>query len=290
MGSSTGSGYSAEARAAAEWQRIARLPDEDVSLAEGALWIAAVEYPELAVTGYLDRLQEMADQLRARLRPDMPTAEKLFALNRYLFDELGFSGNSDNFYDPRNSYLNDVIERRLGIPITLAVVYIEVGRRLGIGLHGVSFPGHFLVKCALPDGFVVLDPYGRGATLDLHDLRNWLRVAHGGGDVDAQALESALAAADNKAIMIRLLRNLKAIHLQSGKLNSALPIMHWILAAAPQEPVELRDRGMIYQELECFRPAMSDFENYLRAAPEAADAQDIRARIAKLRSQVSRLN
>ncbi len=290
MGDPTVSGYSAEARAAAEWQRIARLPDEDVSLAEGALWIAAVEYPELAVTGYLDRLQEMADRLRARLRPDMPTAEKLFALNRYLFDELGFSGNSDDFYDPRNSYLNDVIERRLGIPITLAVVYIEVGRRLGIGLHGVSFPGHFLVKCSLRDGVVILDPYSHGVSLSVDELQQRLRAAGTTADVDEVLLAHLLSAASHKDILARMLRNLKGIYAKQNDWLRALSSSERLLALQPDAGEEYRDRGEIYLQLECFRAALGDFNSYLRHCPGAADADSLRSQIAELALKVARLN
>ena len=290
MGGPAGAGYSAEARAAAEWQRIARLPDEDVSLAEGALWIAAGEYPELAVAGYLDRLQEMADCLRARLRPDMPAAEKLFALNRYLFGELGFSGNSDNFYDPRNSYLNDVIERRLGIPITLAVVYIEVGRRIGIGLHGVSFPGHFLVKCSLRDGVVILDPYSHGVSLSVDELQQRLRAAGGVANIDEAMLAHLLSAASHKDILARMLRNLKGIYAKQGDWLRALSSSERLLALLPDAGEEYRDRGGIYLELECFRAALGDFNSYLKHCPGAADAGSMRSQIAELEAKVARLN
>ncbi len=290
MSGPAGTGYSAEARAAAEWQRIARLPDEDVSLAEGALWIAAGEYPELAVAGYLDRLQDMADRLRARLRPDMPTAEKLFALNRYLFNELGFSGNSDNFYDPRNSYLNDVIERRLGIPITLAVVYIEIGRRIGIGLHGVSFPGHFLVKCTLRDGVVILDPYSHGVSLSVDELQQRLRAAGSTTDVDEAVLAHLLSAATHKDILARMLRNLKGIYAKQGDWLRALSSSERLLALQPDAGEEYRDRGGIYLKLECFRAALGDFNSYLKHCPGAADAGSIRKQIAELASKVARLN
>ena len=290
MGGQPGAGYSAEARAAADGQRIARLPDDDVSLAEGALWIAAGEYPELAVTGYLDRLQEMADRLRARLRSDMPTAEKLFALNRYLFDELGFSGNSDNFYDPRNSYLNDVIERRLGIPITLAVVYIEVGRRIGIGLHGVSFPGHFLVKCSLRDGVVILDPYSHGVSLSVDELQQRLRAAGNAADVDEALLAHLLSAASHKDILARMLRNLKGIYAKQSDWLRALSSSERLLALLPDAGEEYRDRGGIYLQLECFRAALGDFNSYLKHCPGAADAESMRSQIAGLEAKVARLN
>src|SRR5690606_36981665 len=188
---------------------ISGMRDEDVSLAEGVLWIAASEYPDLAVDDDLARLHEMAAKLRGRLRADVATAEKLLALNHYLFDELGFSGNNDDYYDPRNSFLNEVLERRLGIPITLGVVYIEIGRRIGLGLHGVSFPGHFLVKCALRDGVVVLDPYSGGVSLGVEELQQRLRAAGSTADVDDALLSHLLSAASNKEVLARMLRNLK---------------------------------------------------------------------------------
>ena len=214
--------YSPEARTAQEWRRIAGMRDEDVSLAEGALWIAASEYPGLAIDDYLACLHDMAAKLRGRLRADIAIADKLMALNHYLFDELGFSGNSDDFYDPRNSFLNEVIERRVGIPITLGVIYIEIGRRIGLGLHGVSFPGHFLVKCALRDGVVVLDPYSRGVSLDADELQQRLRAAGSPGDVDGAILAHLLGAASNKEVLGRMLRNLKGIYVERADWLRAL--------------------------------------------------------------------
>ncbi|MGA0025613.1 MAG: SirB1 family protein [Burkholderiales bacterium] len=265
--------------------------DEDVSLAEGALWIAAGEYPGLAVDDYLARLHEMATRLRGRLRADVATAEKLMALNHYLFDELGFSGNGENYYDPRNSFLNDVLERRLGIPITLGVIYIEIGRRIGIGLHGVSFPGHFLVKCALRDGIVILDPYSNGVSLGVDELQQRLRAAGGAGEVDDALLGQLLGAASNKEVLARMLRNLKGIYLRQDDWLRALSSSERLIALLPDEAgEEYRDRGGIYLKLECFRAAMGDFHTYLKQCPGAADVEDIRARIAELAPRVARLN
>ncbi len=284
-------GYSAEARAAVEWRRIARMRDEDVSLAEGALWIAAEEYPELAVDDYLARLHEMATRLRSRLRADVATAEKLLALNHYLFDELGFSGNADDYYDPRNSFLNEVLERRLGIPITLGVLYIEIGRRIGLGLHGVSFPGHFLVKCALRDGVVVLDPYSGGVSLGVDELQQRLRAAGSNEDVDEAILVQLLSAAPNKEVLARMLRNLKGIYVGRDDWLRALSSSERLIALTPGDAgEEYRDRGGIYLKLECFRAALGDFGTYLRQCPGAADAGSVRAQIAELAAMVARLN
>ncbi|MCE2999023.1 MAG: SirB1 family protein [Betaproteobacteria bacterium] len=282
---------SSEARAAQEWRRIAAMRDEDVSLAEGALWIAAGEYPGLEIGEYLARIDALALTLRKRLRADIATAEKLLALNHYLFDELGFSGNGDDYYDPRNSFLNDVLERRLGIPITLAVVYIEIGRRIGIGLHGVSFPGHFLVKCALRDGMVVLDPYARGRSLDVEELQQRLRAAGAPADVDASILGHLLSASPCKEILGRMLRNLKGIYAKQGDWLRALAACERAIALRPEDAgEEYRDRAGIYLKLECFRAALGDLGTYLRQRPGADDAAQVRARITELQPLVERMN
>ena len=283
--------YSPEARTAQEWRRIAGMRDEDVSLAEGALWIAASEYPGLAIDDYLACLHDMAAKLRGRLRADIAIADKLMALNHYLFDELGFSGNSDDFYDPRNSFLNEVIERRVGIPITLGVVYIEIGRRIGLGLHGVSFPGHFLVKCALRDGVVVLDPYSRGVSLDADELQQRLRAAGSPGDVDGAILAHLLGAASNKEVLGRMLRNLKGIYVERADWLRALSASERVIALLPDDAgEEYRDRAGIYLKLECIRAALGDFNTYLRQCPGAADAETVAAQIAELVPRVARLN
>lgn len=289
--SSTAPGYSPEARAAAEWRRIARMRDEDVSLAEGALWIAAEEYPGLAVDDYLRRLHDMATTLRGRLRADVATAEKLLALNHYLFNELGFAGNADDYYDPRNSFLNEVLERRLGIPLTLGLIYIEVGRRIGLGLHGVSFPGHFLVKCALRDGMVILDPYSGGLSLGVEELQQRLRDAGSEGNIDEAVLTQLLGAAPNKEVLARMLRNLKTVYARQEDWLRALSSSERLIALHPDDAgEEYRDRGGIYLRLECFRAALGDFGTYLRQCPGAADAEAVRAQMADLATAVARLN
>ena len=264
-------------------------PDEDISLAEAALLIAGHEYPDLAVAAYLSRIDELAHMLRMRIGEDATVQERIAELNQFLFSDLGFSPNTENYYDPRNSFLNEVLERRKGIPITLSVIYIELGRRIGLPLQGVSFPGHFLVKCAVSEGAVVLDPYSGGISLDLHDLQKRLREVRG-GEVSRAIIAELLVAATNKEILARLLRNLKAIYLREQQLDKALPILDWIIAAVPDQTPEVRDRGMLYQELECARAALTDFETYLKLAPGSEDANDIRARIIELKKEVARLN
>ena len=264
-------------------------PDADISLAEAALLIAGHGYPDLNVAAYLSRIEELAYMLRLRIDEDDSVPERISALNQFLFGELGFAPNTEDYYDPRNSFLNEVLERRTGIPITLCVIYMELGRKIGLPLHGVSFPGHFLVKCAVPDGAVVLDPYSGGISLGLPDLQKRLRDVRG-GEVSRAIIAELLVSASNKEIIVRLLRNLKAIYLRKRNLDRALPIMDWIIATVPEETQELRDRAMIYQELECARASLADFEEYLKRSPSCDDADDIRRRIFELRRDASRLN
>ena len=275
---------------AQRWERLAASNAGEVSLAEGALLIAAEAYDGLDVDAYLERIDEMGAVLRRRLRSDISTTEALIALNRYVFEELGFSGNSDDYYDPRNSYLNEVIDRRLGIPITLAVLYIEIGRRIGLSLHGVSFPTHFLVKCVLRDGAVILDPYARGASLGVDDLRKRLSGVAPDVELDATVVASLLTPAAPNDIFARMLRNLRAIHVEKGEDLKALGASNRIIALLPESADEYRERGELYAKLECFRAAVSDFRSYLKLNPQAHDSDRIARRTAELEPLAARLN
>jgi regulator of sirC expression with transglutaminase-like and TPR domain len=272
------------------WQDILDAPREQVSLAQAALVMAKDEYPQIDIPAYVQRIDDMAATLKKRLRADISPADKLALFNHYLFDELGFAGNQDDYYDPRNSYLNDVIDRKLGIPITLSVLYIEVGRRVGLPLTGVSFPGHFLVKCALRDGSVVLDAYARGASLGIKDLQKRLRVLSGGTDVAPEAVMSMLTAAEPREILARMLRNLRAIHIERGDKTRALTLANRLIDLYPDAAAEYRERARLLDELECCRAALADFEMYLTLQPQAPDERAVRHKIAVLREQASRLN
>ena len=276
--------------AAERWDRLALARPEEVSLAEGALLIAAEEYGDLDVDGYLGRIDEMGVALRKRLRQDISTTEALIALNRYVFDELGYSGNNDDYYDPRNSFLNEVIDRKLGIPITLAVLYIEIGRRIGLRLEGVSFPTHFLVKCVLHEGAIIIDPYARGASLGVEDLQQRLQSVAEGVEIDARLAKSLLVAASPNDIFARMLRNLRAIYVQRGEQAKALSASSRIIALLPQAADEYRDRGELYAQLECFRAAVSDFRRYLELRPHAGDSTRVASRVAELEPRAARLN
>jgi len=263
---------------------------EQFDLAEASLLLAQDIYPDLEIPDYLERLDAIAAAIRKRIAGDAFAEQKVRALNYYLFDEMRFSGNVEDYYDPRNSYLNEVLERRTGIPITLSILYLEVGKRLGLNLKGISFPGHFLVKLSVKRGQLVLDPFIGGEAQSESDLRERLAQVLPSGKAQQATLDPYLEPATPRQIIARLLRNLKNIYTQTGKLERTLAVMHRMLLVLPESAEELRDRGLVYQQLECFRPALSDLQNYLRRRPEAPDAGEIHDRIVELKQAAARLN
>ena len=265
-------------------------PDDHIDLAEAALLVAAEEYPELDVSAYLGHLDGLADNLRRRLAPDLPVQQQIEALNRYLFEELGFRPNPADYYDPRNSFLNDVLDRRLGIPLTLSIVYIEVGRRLGLPLSGVSFPGHFLVRCAVSGGMVIIDPYSGGISLSLEELRERLKLLKGDDVPPEEQVAGMLGPAAKSDVLVRMLRNLKAIYASRSDLERALSCSQRIILIAPDNVDELRERAGLYLQLECFQAAIADFERYLELAPDVTEAQEVREQLVELRRNAPRLN
>jgi regulator of sirC expression with transglutaminase-like and TPR domain len=273
----------------ARFRQIIERPDPEIDLGEAALLIAKVFYPDLDVQRYLGRIDELARGLRARVAEDAGASDLIVGLNRFLFEEQGFAPNLENYYDPRNSFLNEVLERRVGIPISLSVLYMEVGCRAGLPLQGVSFPGHFLVKCPVEAGMIILDPYCGGISLSLHDLQQRLREVRG-GEVSRAIVAGMLVAANKKEILARMLRNLKAIYLEQQDNARALSIIDWIVALRPGEAAEVRDRGLAYLRLECFRAALVDLERYLELAPAADDVNEIRGCVLDLRRSTARLN
>ena len=270
-------------------RRLLAGPAQDIDLAQAALLVASHANPELDVAGYRQRIADLTVQMANLVDPQSRIADRIARLNRYFFGELGFTPNITDYYNPRNSLLDEVLDRRTGIPITLSLLYMEIGRGAGLSMQGVNFPGHFLVRCEAPPGAIILDPYSLGASFDEKTLHHRLGDIQNGGALQVR-LPELLAGADNKDILVRMLRNLKAIYLRDEKFSLALPIVDWLVTAKPGEAMEMRDRGFIYQELECFRAAVNDFESYLAMAPAGADASEIRARLTELRLVAARLN
>jgi len=272
-----------------------RREDRDVDLALCCLLIAQDRYPALDVARYLGEIERMARRLRADIPEALDAEERIVALNEFLFGELGYRGNTRDYYDPRNSYLNEVLDRRTGIPITLSVLYMELGRRVGLAVEGVSFPGHFLVRAQLRGGAIVLDPFAGGAPQSEAELRTRLKrvIPEGVADdvpVAELPLDQFLEPAGKRQILLRLLRNLKAIYRDTDKPDQELKVLNRMLVVTPEAAAELRDRGLVYQRLECWQPALKDFTDYLERDPDAADVDDVRVRMMELRALCSRMS
>ncbi len=262
-------------------------PDHDVDLAEAALLVAAEEYEGLDVRAYLARLDEMGAALRARLDDEPRPERAIMALNHYLFQEQGFRGNSEQYYDARNSYLNEVIERRTGIPITLCTVFMEVARRAGLEVEGVGLPGHFVVRVHTPSRPLLVDPFHGGTLLSEKDCQDRLdRIFNGKVQLEPKMLRPCR----RKEMLERILRNLKAIYLRDQDKDRALRVVDLLIRLQPGSADDLRDRGTLYAALDCYGLAARDLESYLALAPGAKDAEELRARAASLRQQAARLN
>lgn len=274
---------------------LVRRDDAKIDLARCCLLIAEDAYPGLDVEHYLAELERLALRLRAGLPQTAGAEERVMALNQFLFDELGYRGNVDEYYDPRNSYLNEVMERKIGIPITLAILYMELGRRIGLPLEGVSFPGHFLVRLRLRGGMLVLDPFGGGAPQSESELYERLKRvipegSAGGVPVGELPLDQFLEPATHRQILARVLRNLKGIYRDTDKPERLLEVLNRILVLNPQARAELRDRGLLYQRMEAYRAAFRDLSEYLEREPDAPEFEEIRARVMDLRTLCGRLN
>jgi regulator of sirC expression with transglutaminase-like and TPR domain len=281
--------------ALAPFAELVAREDERIDLARACLLIAEDAYPGLDVEAYLREIERLAQRLRARLAPSCGAEEKVVALNQFLYDDLGYAGNAGDYYDPRNSYLNEVIDRRTGIPITLSVLYMEIGRRIGLPLEGVSFPGHFLVRLRLRGGVLILDPFSGGDPQSEDELRERLKRvipagATGGLPLAVLPLEQFLEPATRRQILARVLRNLKGIYREADQPGRMLEVLNRALILTPDAHADLRDRGIVYQRLECYRAALKDLSDYVEREPEAPDFEEVRARVMELTTLCARLN
>ena len=271
-----------EAPTALEYFEALVADDASLSLTEAAAAIAQDEFPQLDPQCVILEIDRMADKLRRRLPADASPMQRLLWLNRYFFQELGFAGNVNNYYDPDNSYLHRVLSTRRGIPITLAVLYVELATQLGLSARGVSFPGHFLVKLRLPSGEVVIDPF-TGHSLSGSDLDALLapykRKRGLEGEFDAP-LGLFLQAAPARDVLARLLRNLKEIHGSAQDWPRLLAVQERLVVLLPQSWEEWRDRGLCYAEMGLDAVAAHDFRFYLSHCPNAQDRAAISERLA----------
>ncbi len=272
-------------------------------LAAPAFLVARIEYPHLDPEPYLDRLEGMGDAAAREVArdpgADAPLAARIDAVNRYLFSGLGFSGNREHFDDPRNSCLNEVMDRKTGIPITMALVYIEVARRAGIRTEGVNFPGHFLVRCLQdqhtddPSAGLIVDPFHGGAILNEQECRQLLQPHM----EDAAFDPSLLARATRRQVLVRMLLNLKKLYVKMHSFPQARATTDALLALQPSSLADLRDRGLLAYHMSDFSHALRDLEEYLKLArlsdqddDEKKETEQVWEHVKTLRRRVAQLN
>jgi regulator of sirC expression with transglutaminase-like and TPR domain len=258
--------------------------DEDqINIAYAALLVASEAYPDLDIGSYLVRLDDMAQAVRPRLADYHPVS----VLKAFLFDELGFHGNVDDFFDPRNSYLNQVLDRRTGIPITLSVIYLELARRLGLPIVGIGLPGHFIVRYDGDEEPIYLDPFNGGITMNAHDCRQRL------ADISNGRLHfrpSFLSPVGPRQILTRMLRNLKGIYVTQADFESALSIVEKLILLNPSAAEEIRDLGILHYYAGHKLKAVGCLERYLELKPDAQDMATVQHNLKAIIQKVARWN
>ncbi len=244
----------------------------EVSLDSAALELASIEFPGLDAAAYVARLDAIAHDISRRVTEKSSAPEVIHAVNELLFGVLQFRGNSEDYYDPRNSCLNSVINRRTGIPISLSVVYIEVGRRLGLPIYGVGLPGHFIVSYDNGVERYWIDPFHSGRVLSFADCA---ALAKQTANVDLRTNPAVLAPVTKRQILVRMLSNLKAIYLRGQAFDKARQVLDLLIEAAPEYAEEYRHRGLVHLRLLNHRAAKADLENYLRLEPAAPEREQV---------------
>ena len=261
---------------------MAESPDAEIDLGRGALLIAATEYPDLDVNRELARLDLLAEGAAGRLAGEDDPLFCVNTISEYLFDELEFQGNRDNYYDPQNSYLNDVIELRRGIPITLSLVYMEVAKRLNVPVQGIGMPGHFLVcHRDIPDLFI--DPFHRGILLSTDECAERHYQINNSGVAWDPAF---LSPTGNLEILARIIRNLKVIYLRRSDYARTLTMINSVIAIAPEYTDEIRHRGVVNYRLGNYADALDDLNGYLSINPYATDVNVVRRLVSQIESRL----
>ncbi len=266
------------------------LEDEHIPLFEAALSIAQDDVPSLDLEECLLEIDRFVARIKRRMPADIAQIPKLRLLNNFFYQELGFAGNLNDYYNPDNSYLHKVLSSRRGIPISLAVIYIEIAQQIGLDVKGISFPGHFLMKLSVASGDIILDPFN-GASLTREDIEERLEpyFIHGRRPSDPP-LASYLEEASSRTILVRMLRNLKALFAEHPHWKQFLNVQQRLVILLPDEIAERRDRGLAYANLDCPQAALQDLEAYLDQCPQATDADSLRRRLPELRAATRRLN
>ncbi|MAI79630.1 MAG: hypothetical protein CL917_11865 [Deltaproteobacteria bacterium] len=270
----------------AQFKALIDRPDTDVPLAEAALCIAAETRPQVDVSLWMSTIEQIADRISPHLELAASPLERLHLLNEGLFIREGFVGNSEDYSNPENSFLDSVLESRKGIPITLSIIYMEVARRLGFNSFGIGFPGHFLVGVKLEQKTVVIDPFSQ-RILEQSDCEKLL-FKMAGQKVPFNPL--MLSSTPTKEILQRVLRNLKMIYVAKKEYESALSCSDRILLLADEDLSELRDRGLLYRELECAGPALKDLEQYISLSPPDPNIDALKKIVQELRDRVQAIH
>ncbi len=261
--------------------------DNEIDLGRAALVIAQMEYPDLEVEPYLKRMDRLATVIKDLVGDEDSVFRLLACINIVLFKQEGFQGNRSNYYDPKNSFLNDLIDRKMGIPITLSVLYQEVARRAGLTLHGVGFPGHFLLKHIDHEEEIIIDPFNGGEVRSDAELQSLLDEIYPG---KAVLKFEFLSPVSKRQILKRMLINLRGIYLHQGDFLRGLSVEERLVILEPNPVREYRDRGLLHLRIENFSQALEDLETYLRLASDANDADEIREQVSSLKKRVTQLH
>jgi regulator of sirC expression with transglutaminase-like and TPR domain len=263
------------------------IEDEQIDLVRAALLIARTEYPALDIEAYAARVDQLAYRAAERT-PGLDAGSAIATLNHVLFGEIGLRGNRDDYYDPRNSFLNDVLDRGLGIPITLSLVYMEVARRIGFPLAGIGLPGHFLLKHYAGDGQeTLIDCFNHGEIVSPQECQTRLDEIYSG---EMEMRPEFLHPISRRQILARMLNNLKAVYLSTRNFRKALPISDLILLLQPQSAEEVKQRALLRYSMNLHRLAGEDLEEYLHLSPQAPDAVEIRKMAVSIRCMRALMN
>ena len=274
-------------KARQSFAEMADLDDAAFPLDRVALTLAMEEYPDMDILEYLKRLDTLAARTEVLVGRDCTPAGIIESINEVLFVQEGLRGNREDYYNPRNYYLNEVLDRKLGIPITLSVVYMEVAKRIGFPIAGVGFPEHFLVKHMAENREIIIDPFNMGRILTLKDCQELLDKT---GDSEEPMSPSLLQPMGNRAIITRILYNLKGIFEQSEQDYEALSVIEKILLLNPGTPSEVRDRGLLYMQAGLFAKALSDLNYYLAHSIGPRDLSSVQNHIKTLQDIVCAVN
>ena len=270
-----------------DFARAVGRPEPVLDLARNALLVAAESDARVDVDSQIHTLESWAAELSARLEPGWNNLQKLARLRSFVFEDLGFRGDSQDYFSPSNSLLNQVMERRIGVPLTLSIIFMELGWRVGIPFEGVGFPGHFLVRLPGEPRDLVLDPFNHARTMHEDDCRRLLDEVTGGR---LQFDGRLLASVTKRDIITRLLRNLKGAYLRANQDEGALAAVERLLLIHPDDMDEVRDRGLLLYRLQRFSPALDALNAYLAARPDAPDRDNIAQHVIALKQLLASLN